>query len=129
MRPELVTGDGFVAVLFHTVDATSLSKTAGNAVAVTFDRGGTWVGPRALNSHRWAIKPIIATYNGPGLRDRAALLADGRTIYFAYGDGRDRRSAAFGARIRLSPAPTPPPPTPTAQPPTPSSEPSSRPAA
>ena len=121
MRPDLVAGRGFVAVLFHTVDATGLRKSAGNAVAVSFDRGGTWVGPRPVNGHRWAIDPIIATYNGPGLRDRAAVLADGRTIYFAYGDGRDRRSAVFGARIRVSPitAPPPtPPPGPTAAPPT-----------
>ena len=111
IRPDLVVGAGFVAVLFHTVDAAGRSKTAGNAVAVSFDRGGTWVGPRPVTGHRWAIGPIIATYNGPGLRDRAVLMADGRTIYFAYGDGRDRRSAAFGARIRVSPPPPAPPPT------------------
>jgi hypothetical protein len=64
-------------------------------------------------------------YNGPGLRDRAALLADGRTIYFAYGDGRDGRSSAFGAQIRVRPAPSPTPapdPTPT-PPPTPPPDP------
>ena len=123
MRPDLVAGTGFVAVLFHTVDASGLSKRAGTAAAVSFDRGATWVGPRPVTWHRWAIDPIIASYNGPGLRDRAALLADGRTIYFAYGDGRDRRSAAFGARIRVSlpPVPTAPPtpspePTPTPEP-------------
>ena len=103
MRPDLVAGDGFVAVLFHTVDAKGDNRTAGNAVAVTFDRGATWVGPRPVNRNRWAINPIIAVYNGPGLRDRGALLADGRTIYFGYGDGRDGRSAAFGARIRVTP--------------------------
>jgi hypothetical protein len=101
MRPDLVAGDGFVAVLFHTVDASGGSRTAGNAVAVSFDRGATWVGPSAVNRRRWAVKPIIAVYNGPGMRDRGALLADGRTVYFAYGDGRDRLSAAFGARIRV----------------------------
>ncbi len=117
MRPDLVAGDGFVAVLFHTVDASGGNRTAGNTVAVSFDRGATWVGPRPVNQHRWAINPIIAVYNGPGLRDRGALLADGRTIYFAYGDGRDRLSAAFGARIRVTPAPTPvPTPTPTLDP-------------
>ena len=123
MRPDLVTGEGFVAVLFHTVDAQGERRTAGNAVAVSFDRGATWVGPRPVNASRWRINPIIAIYNGPGLRDRRALLADGRTIYFAYGDGRDGRSAAFGARIRIasppSPAPTPtpsPPPDPTPPP-------------
>ena len=109
MRPDLVTGEGFVAVLFHTVDAQGNRRTAGNAVAVSFDRGATWVGPRPVNRSRWRINPIIAVYNGPGLRDRGALLADGRTIYFAYGDGRDGRSSAFGARIRV----TPPPPDPT----------------
>ncbi|MEW6223156.1 MAG: sialidase family protein [Chloroflexota bacterium] len=121
MRPELVVGDGFVAVLFHTVDASGTSRTAGNAVAVSFDGGATWVGPRPVNGHRWKVRPIIATYNGPGLRDRAVLLADGRTIYFAYGDGRDGLTAAFGARIRVTP-PTEPPPTPTPTPtPTPPS--------
>ncbi len=102
MRPELVAGDGFVAVLFHTVDASGTNRKAGNAAAVTFDRGASWVGPRPINRHRWAIRRIIATYNGPGLRDRGALLADGRTVYFGYGDGRDGLSAAFGARIRVT---------------------------
>ncbi len=120
MRPDLVTGDGFVAVLFHTVDAQGTRRTAGNAVAVSFDRGRSWVGPRPVNRSRWRINPIIAVYNGPGLRDRGALLADGRTIYFAYGDGRDGRSSAFGAQIRVRPAPSPtptPPPDPTPTPP------------
>ena len=113
MRPDLVAGAGFVAVLFHTVDAKGRRRTAGNAVAVSYDRGATWVGPRPVNRHRWRIGPIIKTYNGPGLRDRGALLADGRTIYFAYGDGRDGLSAAFGARIRVTLPSTPPPPSPT----------------
>ncbi len=120
-RPDLVAGPGFVAVLFHTVDSSGSNRTYGTAAAVTFNRGSTWVGPRPVTSHRWRINPIIATYNGPGLRDRAAVLADGRTVYFAYGDGRDGRSAAFGVRIRVTlpaaeptPAPTPTPePTPT----------------
>ena len=114
IRPDLVTGGGFVAVLFHTVDAKGNRRTAGNAVAVTFDRGARWAGPRPVNRSRWLINPIIAVYNGPGLRDRGALLADRRTVYFAYGDGRDGRSSAFGARIRVAPpapdpTPTPPP--------------------
>ena len=122
MRPELVAGDGFVAVLFHTVDASGSGRTVGNAVAISFDRGATWVGPRPVNGSRWRVAPIIARYNGPGLRDEATLLADGKTIYFAYGDGRDGLSAAFGARIRVNrpqggtpdPTPTPTPnPTPT----------------
>ncbi|OGO56604.1 MAG: hypothetical protein A2V85_02145 [Chloroflexi bacterium RBG_16_72_14] len=133
MRPELVVGDGFVAVLFHTVDASGTSRTAGNAVAVSFDGGATWVGPRPVNGHRWRIGPIIATYNGPGLRDRAVLLADGWTIYFAYGDGRDGLTAAFGARIRVTPPTPEAPPTPTpeptpAPPPTPEAPPTPEPA-
>ena len=118
MRPDLVTGEGFVAVLLHTVDAKGKRRTAGNAVAVSFDRGATWARPRPINRSRWSIKPIIAVYNGPGLRDRGALLADGRTIFFAYGDGRDRLSAAFGARIRVTvePPPDPPPPDPAPAP-------------
>jgi hypothetical protein len=127
MRPDLVSGEGFVAVLFHTVDAQGERRTAGNAVAVSNDRGATWTGPRPVNPSRWRIKPIIAVYNGPGLRDRAVLLADGRTIYFAYGEGRSGLSAAFGARIRitsLAPTPTPTPaPTPTPTP-MPSADPS-----
>lgn len=125
-RPDLVAGDGFVAVLFHTVDASGSSRTMGNTVAVSYDRGASWVGPRPVNRHRWRIAPIIARYNGPGLRDRGALLADGQTIYFAYGDGRDGLSAAFGARIRVTVAPAPPSaPTPTPTPdatPTPTPE-------
>ena len=136
-RPDLVARPGFVAVLFHTVDATGSNRTYGTAAAVSFDRGATWSGPRAVTANRWRINPIIATYNGPGLRDRAVVLADGRTIYFAYGDGRDGRSDAFGARIRVTPpvleqppTPTPPPtespsPTPTDSPtPTPTESPS-----
>jgi cell division septation protein DedD len=115
MRPDLVTGDGFVAVLFHTVDASGSNRSAGNAVAVSFDRGATWVGPRPVNGTRWGVAPIIARYNGPGLRDEGTLLADGRTIYFGYGDGRDRLSAAFGARIRVT-LPVEPPPSPTPSP-------------
>ena len=125
-RPDLVSGPGFVAVLFHTVDASGSNRTFGTVAAVSFDRGATWVGPRGVTGHRWRINPILRLYNGPGLRDRAVVLADGRTIYFAYGDGRDGLSAAFGARIRVtlpaaepphSPPPTEPPP--TAPPPNP----------
>ncbi len=118
-RPDLVAGLGFVAVLFHTIDASGSNRTFGTAAAISFNRGATWVGPRAVTSHRWRINPILALYNGPGLRDRAVVLAGGRTIYFAYGDGRDGLSAAFGARILVtpptpSPSPTPKPtPTPT----------------
>jgi hypothetical protein len=120
-RPDLVAGQGFVAVLFHTVDASGSNRTYGTAAAVSFNRGASWVGPRPVTGHRWRINPIIAIYNGPGLRDRAALLADGVTIYFGYGDGRDGLSSAFGARIRVTrPVPDPPPPVwPTPPPPTP----------
>jgi hypothetical protein len=107
-RPDLVAGRGFVAVLFHTIDARGAGRTVGNAVAVSFDRGATWIGPRPVNRTRWAVDPINRIYNGPGLRDRGALLADGRTIYYAYGDGRDGLSAAFGARIRVTPPPKEP---------------------
>jgi hypothetical protein len=116
MRPELVVGSGFVAVLFHTVDASGANRTAGTAAAVSYDRGASWVGPRPVIAKRWRIAPIIARYNGPGLRDEATLLADGRTIYFAYGDGRDGLSAAFGARIRITLPVAPPPPSPTPTP-------------
>ncbi|HEY4752033.1 MAG TPA: sialidase family protein, partial [Candidatus Limnocylindrales bacterium] len=112
-RPDLVAGAGFVAVLFHTVDASGSNRSYGTVAAVSFDRGATWSGPRAVTTRRWAINRIIATYNGPGLRDRAALLADGKTIYFAYGDGRDGLSAAFGARIRVTTALAAPVPKPT----------------
>jgi hypothetical protein len=119
-------------VLFHTVDAAGSVRTVGNAVAVTFDRGTSWVGPRPVNSTRWRVPPIIARYNGPGLRDEGTLLADGKTLFFAYGDGRDGLSAAFGARIRITlPAAVPTPtPTPTPTPaPTPTPTPSAAPGA
>jgi hypothetical protein len=126
MRPDLVAGDGFVAVLFHTVDASGSNRTVGTAAAVTFDRGSSWVGPRRVTRVRWRVAPILRLYNGPGLRDEATLLADGRTVYFAYGDGRDGLTAAFGSRIRVrlpepTPEPTPgPTPEPTATPELPS---------
>jgi hypothetical protein len=124
-RPDLVAGPGFVAVLFHTVDAAGLNRTFGTAAAVSFNGGSTWVGPRAVTRHRWRINPIIAIYNGPGLRDRAAVLADGSTIYFAYGDGRDGLTGAFGARIRVTrPVVDPPPPPPPSESPSPSPSPS-----
>lgn len=109
IRPDLVIGDGFAAVLFHTVDASGSARTVGNAVAVSFDRGETWDGPRPVNGRRWAVAPILARYNGPGLRDSGVLLADNRTLFFAYGDGRDGYSAVFGARLRVVPplSPTP----------------------
>src|SRR3954452_14358873 len=117
MRPDLVAGKGFVAVLFHTVDASGSGRTAGNAVAISFNRGESWVGPKPVNTTRWRIAPIVARYNGPVLRDEGTLLADGRTIFFGYGDGRDGYSAAFGARIKVTlPVAPPPPPTPTPTP-------------
>jgi BNR/Asp-box repeat len=136
MRPELVAGSGFVAVLFHTADASGANRTVGTASAVSYDRGANWVGPRPVTKVRWPVAPILQLYNGPGLRDEATLLADGRTIYFAYGDGRDRLTAAFGVRIRITPpapeaAPEPtrePTPAPDATPvPTPTAEPTQAP--
>ena len=106
MRPDLVVGEGFLAVIFHTVDASGTSRSAGNAVAMSFDRGASWVGPRPVNGHRWRIKPIIATYNGPGLRDRAACLptAGRSTSRMAMGVmGSRRRSARVSARRSCRP--------------------------
>jgi hypothetical protein len=104
IRPDVVAGRGFVAVLFHTVDRRAMGRTAGSAAAVSFDMGRTWQGPRAIGDVRWRTAPVTVLDDGAGLRDRATLLADGRTIYFAYGDGRDGSSSIFGARLRVRPS-------------------------
>ncbi len=121
MRPDLVTGDGFVAVLFHTVDAQGDRRTAGNAVAVSVNRGATWVGPRPVNASRWRIKPIIAIYNGPG-PPRPRGVAGRRSDHLLRVRRRSRRPIGGirrtdPDRVAAPPVPTPTPtPTPTSTP-------------
>jgi hypothetical protein len=102
MRPDVVAGDGFVAVVYHSVDAGADDRTSGGAAMVSFDRGRRWVGPRLISDVRWETAPVATLYNGVGLRDRATVLADGRTVYFAYGDARERPSVVYGARLRVN---------------------------
>jgi len=111
-RPQVVAGRGFVAVLAGTADDRVTGRSAGRIAAVTRDGGRTWLGPTALTSVRWLTAPVAALHNGPGLRERAVLLAGGRALFYAWGDGRDGWTSIWGARIAVPPAPTPAP-TPT----------------
>ncbi len=110
-------GNGFVAVLFHTGRRVRRQLgSAGNAVAVSFDRGASWVGPRPVQPHPLAHQPDHRRLQRPGppRPGRRSSRIAGRL--FGYGDGREA-AAAFGARIRVTVAPKPTPtPTPTPRP-------------
>jgi hypothetical protein len=99
IRPDLVAGRGFTAVVFHTLDAGAPHLTAA-AAAVSTDGGRTFGTPVRIGA-RWPAGRVGSFYNGAGLRDRATLLADRRTVLFAYGDARDRYTAIFGVRLAV----------------------------
>lgn len=116
-RPQVVAGRGYVAVLAGTADDRVAARTAGRVAAVTRDGGRTWLGPWPVTTARWLTAPVAALHNGPGLRERAVPLAGGRSLYYAWGDGRDGWTSIWGARIAVPPLPTPTPdPTPAPSP-------------
>ena len=118
-KPDLVVGAGFMLIAMRMFDRSG--ATGGHAYSISTDRGATWSRPVAVGAVRWASARVAGSINGVGLRNRAAVLADGVHVVFAYGDGRygaagANRVAVFAARITVTlPAPTPTP-TPTPAP-------------
>ncbi len=106
LRPNLVTGRGYVLVTFRTLDDVGANATMGAAYAVSVDRGATWRFGRPVHGVRWRASNLDGVVNGAGLRERAERTADGDVIW-AYGDGRlaigraAGRTAIFGARIHI----------------------------
>jgi len=93
-KPTLVVGDGFVFVGLHgLVDVPIGTRpkaglaTVGDLWTVSTDRGATFRAPKAITAERWDLETLARAGNRAGLRDRAALTADGRVVY-AYADGR-----------------------------------------
>lgn len=106
-KPNLVVGRGFVMVTMHTLDRVGSGATVGNAYAISYNGGSTWSRPKAVNTTRWRAGNLAKVSNGPGLRERADLTADGN-VFFVYGDGRlasgskSGRGAVYGALIRVT---------------------------
>jgi hypothetical protein len=61
--------------------------TVGASIAISSDGGATFGAPVAVSDVRWAAAALRPGTNGPGLRERADRLADGRFVY-AWADGR-----------------------------------------
>jgi hypothetical protein len=98
-KPTLVVGDGFVFVGLHGLVDVPLGTrpsaglaTVGDLWTVSTDGGRTFRAPRAISPDRWDLEALARAGNRAGLRDRAALTADGRVVY-VYGDGRRARPA------------------------------------
>jgi hypothetical protein len=129
-KPDLVVGERFMAIGMRMLDRTC--ATSGHAYSLSLDGGITWSRPTPTSAVRWSCSRVGGSINGVGLRNRAAVTADGRHVIFVYGDGRygsagANRVAIFGARITVI-APTPvAPPSPTPAP-TPSPTPAPTPA-
>ncbi|MGD0019563.1 MAG: sialidase family protein [Candidatus Limnocylindrales bacterium] len=106
-KPTLAARDGVVFVGFHGLtDIPAGIKdpaTVGTYYAVSYDSGGSFTAPARISARRWNPNDLATDSNGPGLRERADLGADG-IIRFAYGDGRlaaryPGRSAVFVAIV------------------------------
>ncbi len=110
-KPDLVVGDGFVFVAMRMFDRNG--ATSGHAWSVSTDGGRTFTRPKAVAGPRWSPARVSGGINGVGLRDRAAVAADGRRVVFAYGDGRFGATGAnlvatFAAIVTVAvPAATP----------------------
>jgi hypothetical protein len=68
-------------------DPTLGLATVGDYWTASTDGGATFPRPRAISPERWDLEALARAGNRAGLRDRAAITADGRVLY-AYGDGR-----------------------------------------
>jgi hypothetical protein len=93
-RPSLVALDRIVVVAMRGITdvpgGTSPARrlpTIGAYVAMSSDGGATFGAPEALDASRWNAAALSPTTNGPGLRERAERLADGRIVY-TWADGR-----------------------------------------
>ena len=98
-KPSLVVGKGFVFVGLHGLVDVPIGTspraglaTVGDYWTVSTDGGRTFRSPRAISAKRWDLEALARAGNRAGLRDRAALTADGRVVY-VYGDGRRARPA------------------------------------
>jgi hypothetical protein len=85
----------------HTVDRDGSGKTAGYAYAISTDGARTFSVPEPVTKVRWRIGPIIATYNGVGMRNRTVLLPGGTEAFAAYGDGRSGYSGLYGTLLTI----------------------------
>ena len=107
IKPNLVTGSGYVLVTFHTLDDVPSGATVGNAYTFSMDGGANWRTAVPISRVRWGAGNLGGVVNGIGLRERAERLADGG-IFWAYGDGRHARGSAagritiFGALLRVA---------------------------
>jgi hypothetical protein len=92
-RPTVAIVRGAVVVGLHTIDDVAASRawrtdaTLGTAVAVSFDGGASFGAPRPVTESRWRASALEAAVNGPGLRDRIDVAADGRLVY-VFADAR-----------------------------------------
>lgn len=106
-KPNLVVGRGFVMVTLHTLDRVGSGATVGNAYSISYNGGSSWSRPKPITATRWRAANLANVSNGPGLRERADLTADGN-VFVAYGDGRlaagsrAGRGAVYGALIRVT---------------------------
>ncbi|HEY7599303.1 MAG TPA: sialidase family protein [Candidatus Limnocylindrales bacterium] len=121
-RPTLVASGETVFVGMHLLVDVALGKkstaaTVANAYSVSYDRGATFSVPQPIGESRWHPDWLDHKRNGPGIRDRAELTADGRVVY-VYGDGRNAaakpdprwgRGAVYLSAISLAPEPPPGP--------------------
>lgn len=93
-KPSLVVGDGFVFVGLHALADVPVGTrpreglaTIGTFWTASTNDGATFPRPRKVSASRWDLEALKRAGNRAGLRDRAALTADGRVVY-AWGDGR-----------------------------------------
>jgi hypothetical protein len=98
-KPTLVAGEGFVFIGLHGLVDVPVGTSPGAGLATvgdywtwSTDAGVTFRSPAAISRKRWDLEALARAPNRAGLRDRAALTADGRVVY-AYGDGRKARPA------------------------------------
>lgn len=105
-RPTLAVSGGVVFVGLHTIDdvpakgAWAADARIGTAWTASTDGGRTFSTPSPIVDARWRASALERAYNGPGLRDRADVTADGRVVY-AYADARTapaRPARATGQR-------------------------------
>ena len=106
-RPTIAARGGVVVVGMRTIDEVRASAGAlagtriGAAWATSVDGGASFLRPVHVRGSRWRASLLQGALNGPGIRDRIDLVADG-TAVFAYGDARGRgASSIFIARIGL----------------------------
>jgi hypothetical protein len=93
-RPTLALSGSTVFVGFHTIvdvpygtDPDAGLARVGNAYTVSRTGGASFSTPVRISGSWWDPEAVAHDRNGVGIRDRAAVTADG-TIFYTYGDGR-----------------------------------------